>query len=166
MSNGLGNTVVKMLHVALGEAVPLSHLWGLDMNLQIEIIGVQIFVLKIWKNLWFLGWDCCLEWLESFWSNNPGRDCGGEVLGQEWSERNVLPLLDISGTPVIQKTESKDMISSIANFNGATLFISLTNNGTHFQLEIHKSAIIESWSNAVRRGLTSWSSDWGSIKNN
>lgn len=136
------------------------------MNLQIEIIGVQIFVLKIWKNLRILGWNCCLERLESFWSNNPGRDGGCKVLGQEWSERNVLPLLDISGAPVVQKAEPKDMISSITNFDGATLLVSLTNNGSHFQLEIHESAIIEAWCFAVRRGLTSWSSDWGSIENN
>ena len=136
------------------------------MNLQIEIIGVQVFILKIWKNLWILGWNCCLKWLKSFWSYDPGRDGGGEVLGQEWSERNVFPFMDISGTPVIQKAESKDVISSVANFNGATLLISLTNNCSHFQLEIHESAIVESWYFAVRRGLTSWSSDWGSIENN
>jgi hypothetical protein len=58
------------------------------------------------------------------------------------------------------------VISSVANFNGATLLISLTNNCSHFQLEIHEFAIVESWYFAVRRGLTSWSSDWSSIENN
>src|SRR6516225_1705954 len=54
------------------------------------------------------------ERCECFGSNHPGRYSGPKVLGQEWTQRLVLPTLDVACGPVVEETKPSYMLVGLA----------------------------------------------------
>ena len=49
---------------------------------------------------------------------DPRRYRGRERLAQEWSERDVLPGLDVASGPVVEQDDAKDMRGKVAERDG------------------------------------------------
>lgn len=77
-----------------------------------------------------------LERLKSLGSNDPGADGGGKVLCTERSKRNVLPDLQITGTPIVKENVSEDVVFSIVALDGVSEIVSFSDNGSHLKLKI------------------------------
>jgi len=121
------------------------HCWCLKPNLQVDIVATQILILQILQHLWLLFWQCNFEWLECLRCDDPRGYCRTEVLGVEGTERHVLPDLQITGTPIIEKYISKDMVSCVANLDWVSQVIALSDNCSEFELEVKSLAVGESW---------------------
>lgn len=165
MSDCLSHWVVKILHVALCDLVEISAVSCLDAHSQLYIICAQIIVLKIWQQSRLLSWQSSLKWSQCFRCDHPSWNSGRKVLSQEWSEWNILPLLKISGTPVVEKTKSEDVVPSIFTFYGLAKFVSLGDDCSHFQLEIETFALTPLRCLVVHGDLPLWSCDWSSVEN-
>ena len=131
MGNGLRHWIVQVLHVWSCQLVRFTHLRCLDQNVQRDVVGAQIFVFKVGQHGRVLLRQGYLERSQGFGSDYPGRDCWGEVFSVEGTERHIFPLLNISCTPIVEKTVAKYMITSVVNFNWLTQFITNTNNRAH-----------------------------------
>ena len=68
--------------------------------------------------------------------HHPGRDGCGEVLSQEGSERLILPALDISGAPVIDKNQAEDMVGRRFDRNRLAQRTAGSDEETHFKLKV------------------------------
>jgi len=117
-----------------------SHSGCLNENIKVDVVAAQVVVLKVRKHSGLLGFQSDLKGSESLWRHNPWRDSAGKILGVEGSKRDVLPLLHVSSTPVIEEDESEDMVSSLVNGDGITLDVCLSDERAHLELKIQKVA--------------------------
>jgi len=111
-----------------------------------------------------------LERLKSLGSDDPGADGGGKVLCAERSKRNVLPDLQIAGTPIVKENVSEDVALSIVTLDGVSELVSFANNGSHLKLKIDSVGLgprrVRDLSLAWRRSyLTLGSADGSTIEN-
>src|SRR5262245_54531899 len=68
--------------------------------------------------------------------DNPRRDRGAEVLGEKWSQRYVLPALDVAGAPVVDQHQAEDVIQCLAYRDGLAEFVAGSDDGADLQLEV------------------------------
>lgn len=141
VSNSLGNTVVEVFEVAHGHPVRFSHLGSLDEDLKVDIVGAEVTVLEIGEELGLLLGESSFKWSKGFGSNNPGTDSGGEVLGIERTERNILPDLEVASAPVVEEGVPENVIFCFADFDWLSQGVSLANDCSHFELEIKAIAL-------------------------
>ena len=92
-----------------------------------------------------------------FRCDDPGRDGGQEVLGQERAEGLVFPGLQVSGGPVVEKAEAGDVILGVFDGNGVAEGVALADPDTEFQLVIEAAAGAKAWRVVVRvLALAAW----------
>src|SRR6266702_2301861 len=87
----------------------LAHLFGLEIDLQHQINTVSGMTgrCQIWQRLrisagTFAGRNTI--WFECGKRNNPGRNRSSEALREEWTERLILPCLNIPCRPIVDQT--------------------------------------------------------------
>ena len=141
MGYGLRHTVVQILHVAGGHQVGLLKFWGLDEDFKVDVVGAEVTVLQVWEHAWILLWQGTLEGGQGFWSNDPWTDGGGEVLGVEGTQRDVLPNLQVSGTPIIEKAVAKDVVAGIFDCDWISKFVWSSNESSHFEFQVKSHAL-------------------------
>ena len=140
--------------------------WRLDGNLQVNVERVGVGVLEIWKwsGVLVLVGNC--KWFQGLHGDNPRRDGGTQVLGSEGSQRYILPLLDIPGTPIIHYDHTKNVFVSFFHLDWISKFIrSTTIKECHLQFKVHQLARTKLWRFIISRsGLSTRPSNWGSEK--
>src|SRR5256885_2082090 len=93
-----------------------SHLFGLDIDLEIDVKTAEFLILRIAEIFERLRVTriaierLCTKGSESFHRDNERRDRSSEILGEKWSERLVFPRLNIAGRPVVHKADTEDVI--------------------------------------------------------
>lgn len=168
MSDGLGNGVVQVLHVALSDHVVFGHLGSLDVNLEVDVVRAQVVVLEVVHHLGFLLGELDLERFESLGSDDPGGDSTGKVLGVEGSEGNVFPNLQVTARPIVKKGVSENVVLGIVDLDRLTHLVSSSNDGSHLELKIESVALRPRRSSNLsltgrRSNLTLRSADLSSI---
>src|SRR6185437_6641620 len=73
---------------------------------------------------------------ERFQRHHPGRDRGGEALGEEGTERLILPRLDVARRPVIQQTEAEHVLLRLRDGNRAAEAVAAADEHTDLELEV------------------------------
>jgi hypothetical protein len=73
---------------------------------------------------------------ECFWSDHPGRNSGLKVLGQKWSQRLVLPTLNVTCGPVVKEAEPHYMLIGLADWNRFTKSIPWSDPYPEFKLVV------------------------------
>ena len=61
---------------------------------------------------------------------------GCKTFGQERPQRNIFPFLDVTGTPIVEKHHTKDMLFGLIDRYGFTHYIGIGSDKCHFQFEI------------------------------
>ena len=73
------------------------------LDLQADVEGARLLLREVLEGRRLLRGRLDEEGLERLHGDDPGGDGGGEVLGGEGAERNVLPLLQVARAPVVQQ---------------------------------------------------------------
>ena len=104
-----------------GRQALLFEPWRQQQDLEFEIeaaLALVGLVLQIGKRRRVAlrpRWLRRAERRERLGRDDPRRDGGSEVLGQERAERLVLPGLDVARRPVVQQAEAGDMLARLAD---------------------------------------------------
>src|SRR5690606_3963511 len=91
------------------------------------------------------------EGLQCFGHHDPGRDAGGEALGQEWPQRLVLPGLEVARRPVVEQAEARHMAARLADRNRLAAGVALADPDTQLQLVVEPLARTEARLAGTRR---------------
>ncbi len=91
------------------------------------------------------------EGLQRFGHHDPGRDAGGEALGQEWPQRLVLPGLQVARRPVVEQAEARHMAARLANRNRLAAGVAPADPDTQLQLVVEPLARTEARLAGTRR---------------
>ena len=76
---------------------------------------------------------------QGFHRHDPRRDASSEILGQERSQGHVLPLLDVTGRPVVHEDDAEDVLAGFVDGDGVTEVVQLASEEEgHLQLEVHQ----------------------------
>ena len=120
--------------------VILAHEVGLH-GAEVDVVGAILVGAEVGESLDFgLVRAVASEGFESEGGDDPGGDGRGEVLAEEGAERNVLPLLEIAGGPVVEESVTEDVLVSVSGLDGLTEGVTSTEVDGHFEFEIHSSA--------------------------
>ena len=77
--------------------------------------------------------------------DHPGRDVGAQVLGQEGTQRNVLPLLDIPRAPVVHQHHAENVLVGFFDRNGIAHLVPAPNEERHLEFEVKQLARAKDW---------------------
>jgi len=82
---------------------------------------------------------------------DPRRDGGGEVLGEEGSERLVLPRLHVARRPVIEQTQSEQVALRLGKRHAAAETVAATDEHADLELVVEAARRGEVWLGRARR---------------
>ena len=68
-----------------------------------------------------------VEGLEGGHWRDPGRDGGGEVLGEERAQGLVFPGLNVAGGPVVKKADAEEVMLCLSDRDGSAEQTGLAN---------------------------------------
>ena len=88
---------------------------------------------------------------QRFQRDDPGRDGGGETLGQERPQRLVFPGLHVTGRPVIEEAQPEHLVFGLAHRNRLAQGIATADEDAHFQFVIQALAGSEAGRFGIRR---------------
>src|SRR6185369_4319237 len=102
----------------------------------------------------------CAERRKRVGTDDPRRNTGQEILGQERPERLIFPRLQVARGPVVEKAISRNMLAGFADRDRLTEIVALPNPDTELQLVIETPAWPIFRSIGLRRlALASWPHD-------
>mmetsp|Transcript_1162 Transcript_1162/g.1849 ORF Transcript_1162/g.1849 Transcript_1162/m.1849 type:complete len:313 (-) Transcript_1162:6-944(-) len=137
------------------------------MGLQVNIISPGLISNQIRQRLRILlGRSLHTEGLQSLHGDDPRRNSSSKVLSTEGTQRNILPLLDVTSAPIIHDSNTKNFVFSIFDLNSVAQLIRGTDVESHLKLEIKESAGSELRGSLSRLGLTAGTMEVGSRNNN
>ena len=106
---------------------------------------------------------------QSICGHDPRRDGGRDVLGSERAKGHVLPLLNVTSTPVVHENEAKDLVRGLTDVDGFSQRVAGAHEGSDLHLEVHQSAWAENGSllgvRVVLLELTARAADGSSRRN-
>ena len=85
-------------------------------------------------------WLGSAEGFERLGRDDPGRDCRGEVLREEGTERLVLPGLNVARGPVVQQAVAGHMLHRLLNRDRAALLVAGAYPDTELELVVQVAA--------------------------
>src|SRR5688572_14522231 len=74
------------------------------------------------------------EWRERIAAYDPGRNARQEVLGEERSERLILPRLQVARRPVVEQAKTSDVVHSFTDRDWLTKVVPAPDPHAEFQL--------------------------------
>src|SRR5471030_1384828 len=100
---------VHVLEIGPRDCACLALACAVQSHFKADIEAMTARMTKIRQRLGRLFRLSAPERLQRVKWHDPRRNCRGESLRIKWSERHVFPLLDIAGTPVVEKHHAKDV---------------------------------------------------------
>jgi len=123
----LGKGPVHVLQVGARNHIVVAALCWLQLDLQVDVIGRWDAVFeKIRQGCRILLWTWNQEGLKSIHGHNPGRHGGTKVLAEEGSKGNVLPGLNVTGTPVVHEDNTEHVVLGVLNSDGLAQVVAST----------------------------------------
>src|SRR5438552_2162029 len=105
--------------------------------------------------------------LQRFPGDNPCRDRGSKVLGEKWTEWLILPRLDVTRRPVVDETNSEEMLFGILEWHRLPQFRPTTNVKANFGFVIEHLCRPEGWcGRTAGHALPFWPRDISAADNN
>mmetsp|Transcript_42561 Transcript_42561/g.107385 ORF Transcript_42561/g.107385 Transcript_42561/m.107385 type:complete len:285 (+) Transcript_42561:343-1197(+) len=131
---------VEMLKVTTRDYVGVGGSVGDDFDREVDIVGRRLHLLEVGQRLGLvLSGTLHAERLQRLHGDHPGADTGGPVLAQEGTERNVLPLLDVTRTPVVHHHHAKDVVLRIFHGDRMSKLVTGTHEEGHLQLKVQQT---------------------------
>src|SRR4051812_21819733 len=134
MRKHLRNAPVHVAEIADAEShwrgLSVAHLASVERKFECQVNSalLAIFVarkIRQWRRV-TLWTSECLRTIghERFHGDDPWRDGRSETLGEEWSERLVLPRLNVARRPIVNETEAEDVLLGLVDRNALAEFVS------------------------------------------
>ncbi len=135
---------------------------------KVDVVWNMVFLLQILKRCWLLVWKWDLTTFKGFKSNNPWRNRSNSIFGSEGTQRNILPSLEISETPVIEQHKSKDMFPCVIDLDGFSQLIRTSSQKrTNLHLKVQSFTLTKTgFSGILCLNLSSGPVELGSTDNN
>mmetsp|Transcript_4941 Transcript_4941/g.17802 ORF Transcript_4941/g.17802 Transcript_4941/m.17802 type:complete len:315 (+) Transcript_4941:3963-4907(+) len=145
-----------MAQVGARDARRLGHRRRLEPDLQLDVEGGIRAMggrVEIGQRLRVFGRprERDAEGRERVHRDDPRRDGGAEVLGQEGAERLVLPGLDVAGAPVVEQREAEGMLVGLVDGEGLAQRIAGPDEQAQLQLAVDAGAGLEHRCVGIRR---------------
>mmetsp|Transcript_5796 Transcript_5796/g.18243 ORF Transcript_5796/g.18243 Transcript_5796/m.18243 type:complete len:430 (-) Transcript_5796:18-1307(-) len=132
----LEDAPVHVLVVGVGDDHRVALL-GVDRHRQVDVVVARRRVAQVRQRLRLgLRGAGDAEGLKGEGRDDPRRDGRAEVLAQERAERDVLPLLDVARTPVIEGREAEDLLVRLGDRDRLAELVAGADVRGHLELEV------------------------------
>ena len=163
MGEHLRGVPVQITRVRAADDVRLRphvpHRRRLDCCFQMEVVRGRGRRPEVGKRRGLLRGASALERHQRGHRDDPGRDRGGKVFPEKRAERDVLPPLDVSGTPVVDKHHPKDVVKGAAHRNRFAERVALADKEARFHLEVELLRRSQPGRPAIRLDLAARTAD-------
>ena len=90
------------------------------------------------------------EWLQRLQRHHPRADAAGEILGKERPEWLILPTLNVTRRPIVQNTDTEQMVIGLCQRNGVAHGVAGSYERAEFELVVQQSRGSDGWRGVVR----------------
>ena len=109
-------------------------------HLQIQIERPRVAAAQVLERFRCLPWAANAFTGEGGEGHHPRRDGGGERLSKEWTERDVLPGLDVAGAPVVEQDDTEEVPFCLRHRNRLPHRRGAAHDEAEFQFEVQLPA--------------------------